>query len=359
MPLITVPGNIQISSQFPELANASFSGVALDGTSVKRGNVFIVPKSGTLETFEFHTHSVTTGNDLKISFQDVVPTTGAPDEIVDQFRVVTGYAANSWIVPGKITSDGTDAGTPRTVTAGDLLAVVIEWNGAAGSIQLKAWAGLPSIDHPYGVTKTTSWSKHLNFLVGALKYTDGSYVPLSFAGFPIVLGSAIIFPTFVFNSGSSPDEHGLRFSFPFRCKLNGFTWWCGPNSGAADVTFKLYDNADTVLWSRNFDADQFRANVEGFITVFFSPIDIIPNAIYRLTVVANNTLANFTVRYLEVPTNAHLGAFPGGTTTYGTTRTDAGAWTDITTRRYFLGFIISDIDNGVGTSGGGERSFVF
>ena len=140
-------------------------GRQIDASGEKMGFLISVPKTGTIESVEFRCAGVSQNpgsNGIRISLQDVSLTTGNPDETQDQFRdILAGISSGAWVNPGKVTSDGTDNGTLRSVTKGQLLAVVWEFvsfqSGSDFTISLLDAA--PS-NPPYFCHKTGgSWSK--------------------------------------------------------------------------------------------------------------------------------------------------------------------------------------------------------
>ena len=97
----------------------AYSSGTLNASADKYAFIVQCPKAGTLDTFEWRTGAVTNNpdNGIRCSFQTVDATTGYPDGVQDQYRDITGtISANTWQVPGLITSDGTDVGTKRTAT---------------------------------------------------------------------------------------------------------------------------------------------------------------------------------------------------------------------------------------------------
>ena len=95
------------------------------------------------------------------------------------------------------------------------------------------------------------------------------------------------------------------------------------------------------------------AGVYGRIVGFFPDVNILTaNTYYRL-VVKPTTANNITVVDYTFASVALMDAISGGQYCHKTERTDAGAWTDTTTRRPWMGFLIDQLDDGVGGSGGG------
>ena len=110
----------------------TFSVSLLNSANEKWAAIIRAPRTGTLDKFECRIGtSLATfpGNGLRLSFQDVDLSTGNPDGSVDEFRVVSvSPGVNGWVTPGLMTDDGTDTGVKRSVTAGDYLACVVDFN---------------------------------------------------------------------------------------------------------------------------------------------------------------------------------------------------------------------------------------
>jgi hypothetical protein len=90
------------------------------------------------------------------------------------------------------------------------------------------------------------------------------------------------------------------------------------------------------------------AGTSGGLTLarFPTPTILRPNVNYRVTVLPTTTTANTWVRY-QANSVAIMEAMPGGASWYGTSRVDAGAWTDVTTDYLQIGILVNGIDMGI------------
>ena len=203
------------------------AGRNIDATRIRLAFLFSVPKDGTIDTIEFDVGVVTTAEDVKVSLQDLqVGNEGEPDGVIDQFRVVpaASIVTNQWVVPGLITSDGTDTGAKRAVLRGDGLAFVLEWDSTIGDVQIllnhladqgsNGHYGFPAFAEEIGGTWSIPTGTRTPLF--ALKYADGSYGRVD-GCFPYT--TAVLVTDF--DSGSSPDEIGLKFSLPLTVKAKG------------------------------------------------------------------------------------------------------------------------------------------
>jgi hypothetical protein len=288
-----------------------------------------------------------------VSFQDVDLATGDPDGTPDQYRtiVVADANDNASLVTGILSSDGTDNGTKRAVTRGDLLAVVIEFDSfVAGNLNI---ATRNTVNPPgssgghYTDHFTAAWAKNASSLPRlALEYSDGSYWPIPYTC-PAVGGIAAE----TFNSGSTPDERGLIFQVPFSCKASGI-WALIDVDGDVDVV--LYDSDGTsVLESVSLDANVRIAGSSGvFHALWDTDVTLVKDTSYRLAV-KPTSVTNASMFVGEYTAAAVLDSLSGGSECHYTSRTDAGAWTEGTTMRPLMGLILSALDDGVSTGSGG------
>src|SRR3990167_1585425 len=268
-------------------------GVLLDANGEKFACVFKVPKTGTLHKVWFRTGTVTTGDDLKVSFQDV-GADGFPDEIVDQYRVVTVADANDNVgfTTGILSSDGTDIGTKRSVTFGQELAIVIEYNSyVAGAMYIAFSDSLAYTGeaYPYCAQKVgagPTWAKTgvSTWPVIAVEYSDGTYAFINTLPILSTTQKSYQVGTLV------ADEYALAFTLPFTCRIKGMG---GIIEVDGDCDFVLYEGT-TIRASVSIDADK-RSHVG--ITVlnmdFSAPYTIAANTQYRIAVKpTTSTLVN-------------------------------------------------------------------
>lgn len=321
----------------------------LDASGEKLAAVFRAPKTGTLGKVRFRTATVTTGDTMKVSFQDVDMATGNPDETADQYRTVSVASGddNTWISTGIITTDGTDSGGKRSVTRGDLLAIVIEFDSfVAGSMNIVN-SSTP-VDYGNGCYTTLktggTWAK-TTATAGCLEleYDDGSlaYTDTLLPGFNTA-GTAA--------SNTTPDEVALCFSFPVGVTVGG-AFVIIDLDAACDVV--LYDSdGTTALATVSLDSDvRAGTTVNGTLVVFPSEIDLTANSSYRLAIKPTTTTA-VGYRYFDVRAAGSMDMFDLGQNACWSQRTDAGAWTETTTRRPRMSLLVTKVNDGSGGGGG-------
>ena len=322
----------------------AFSAPTIQASNTKVGMLFQIPKSGTLDKFEWRTApsvSINASSVYRCSFQDQNASRG-PDGTQDEYRDIAGsvFSANSWIVPGLMTSDGTDSGTKRSVSKGDLLWAVIEPQTFTAGDRLdiaRATAhaatseyqghqcpgGFPQINAYNG----SAWvgSGNLSpYLV--LKYSDGTYeVPvlsLEVSDHSSASGSL----TVNWNSGSNPDERGILFQVKSPWVVDGAIMRGSPTSGGNPFDVVLYDSGGSAVRTVSFTKEVVSAGQEsGLWAQFSSNYTMTINSNYRLAVKPG--ASNFTHEYVHFPSEAVKSAVYGSTYNY-TYRTDGGSWTN-------------------------------
>lgn len=321
----------------------------MDATAEKVAFILRAPKTGTLHKVRFRTGTVTTGDTLKVSFQDLDLTTGFPDGVADQFRtiVIADANDNTSLVTGILSNDGTDGGTKRAVTMGDRLAVVFEFNSwVAGNLNIIARnSQTPSAasNGAYVCQFTAAWAKvAANLCRVALEYSDGSYEAI-----PYVCPAVGSIPAETYNSstiaGSGGDERGMIFQVPFGCSVSG-AWAFLDVDGEGELV--LYDSDGTsVLLSVSLDPEARNATAGAvFHELFNAETTLQINTSYRLSWKPTTT-TNASIYVGDYTAAEVLDALPGGQECHYTARTDAGAWSETTTKRPLMGLILSALEN--------------
>ncbi len=168
-----------------------------------------------------------------------------------------------------------------------------------------------------------------------------------------------------FNSGSTPDELALYLTVPTAfCstyKIAGATLYAATTAGTT-FTLSLYDtDGTTVLQSvtPDTDHDQAAATARGRHVLFdeASLSTLTAGSTYRLAVIPS--ASNVTLGSLVVAASADLDAYPFGQAwASGSSRTNAGAWTDSDVTRYGINPILADVTVPSGGSGGGSQRVI-
>lgn len=317
-----------------------------------------VPKGGTLETFEFNIGTVTQNptNGLKVSFQDVV--NGEPNGTATYYYYIpTGsIAANTWIIPPYITSDGADTGSRKTVTHRDFVACVIEFtNFVLGDslIIRNLTHGVYAIRGAYGVvfnTAGSAWAKSEGgFPVMALMYDDGNYVSLADA---YAIYEFITTPIF---ADEEIDEIGLAFQLTAPKRVGGAYVLVDPEE---DFDIVLYDTeANEELERVRVEVGSYTPNVFNidYVMVRFTHDHLIKaNQFYVLSVAPTGTTGIVNVYSVLANSAAQMAGMPCGVNWHYRDRVDGGDWRELTNHVPLFGLLVTGIDHDIsGGSGGG------
>jgi hypothetical protein len=334
---IILPSNLTISAH---------QSLLIDAADEQASYVFRVPSgtSGSITGFGFVTNTVTTGATVDCRLETVSTSDGNPTGTLWGTNTNGSKVINS-------TDDNTTLEvtltSPATVAEGDLMAATIVNPAVSpGSINIARINSVINSQSSYSSLYTGTWNKQAN--------TSGCFYLIDSDGLRICPAGAVSASSTSasnISSSSTPDEFGLYFKLPFKCRVKGAYVAMTPTAG---VTFdlKLYDASDTVLTSEPFDTDQLSSNVLNVSNLEFStPYVTEANTYYRLTIV-NATTTNLVTRYYNFLGTDQHSAMPLGLDFIWTERTDGGAWTDRDTRRPVWGLLIDQVDDGTGSGGG-------
>jgi hypothetical protein len=285
---------------------------------------------------------------IRVSLQDISGSNGDPDGVQDQFRDVylNSLYLSSWNRINSLTSTGTASGTKRSVTKGDILAVVWEFQTSGGQINIGYLQGTTSAFgyFPYRDEYDGSlWSKKPSSCEIALLYSDGSYA-VPYGSLAQKANTNVIF-----NSTSFPNERGLVFKLGKSVRLNGFWVTVATLSGNA-FNVLLYDKNNNVLKTATIDSDFGGDIFKTHHNHLFSSSQVLnANEIYRL-VIKPNSPTNLTFFESEFDSSdIRKESMPGIIDWHSTSRS-GGAWTDQTTKKPWIGLLIDGLEGVSGTS---------
>lgn len=161
------------------------------------------------------------------------------------------------------------------------------------------------------------------------------------------------------NSGSTPDEYGMYFRIPTGVcstyNVRGMRLGFVP--GTADFDVLLYDtNGTTVLQSISIDGNQMHTGNGAAFDFIFSQTTLATlsaGSYYRLVVRPSTATSMGSIQYAGFAASADKEAVLGNASDVQyTSRTNAGAWTEDTTRLWTMQALISGMDAGSTGSGG-------
>jgi len=177
-----------------------------------------------------------------------------------------------------------------------------------------------------------------------LIFSDDTYGILLGASANTAIGS----PT-EYNSGSTPNDRGIRFRVPAEVECMGARLYLRQYVAGSDFDVLLTDAAGTTLRSRSIVAKRMpNTTIPYFMSVLWSPYALSPDADFQITVkptTANNVrIHSDTVPVAEAIPLMMMAALKG------VYRTGAGSWTEQPTIAYWIWPLLSGIGRG-GLSG--------
>lgn len=335
----------------PLVTSVSFNNVTLDQTTDQAEWIFQVVADNTsssviITRLGYRTGATLTGAQptYKISLQGVDTATGFPDGTIKG----GGSPASATFTPaGTNTWNWINLANSYTAARGELLAIVIAYDsgtiGASNKTQFTTNTGGNTLNFPYAIHNDAGTRTKQGSTVAMFGYGSAS------KAFGAPLGTNTAFIT-SYNAASTPDEYALRFNldaaFCTSYKVVGFQALLQNAATGLSCAFKLYDGT-TVLQDVTRTTDSVAAVLSSskLITVHFDEATLstlLAGSEYRIGIQPVDASGNFGITRLEVAAAADLEAYPGGTSWYSSTRSDAGAWSDQTTIRPVMSLIVQD-----------------
>lgn len=293
------------------------------------------------------------GSGLTVSLQDVDLANGPPfrfDGTQDQTVAIANgnasFASNTWIQTAALSAT-------RTVSHGDRLAVVVEYDGSgrlgADSVSLcgvSQGSIFSFLDSGPVTLLSSSYSAVASTANGViLEFDDGTFGTLDYGSPMSAVG------TDAFNSGSGTNNIGMQFTVPFNCKVDG-AWLLVTAFASADFDLILYSVSGTTLTSMataSADANASRAAATTYFhETLFTEQTLVTGTTYYLGV-KPSTANNVTIYNYSVNAAGHFAAFGGGTSWQYNTASGTTLGTATTTKRPLMGLRISAVDDGTGS----------
>lgn len=316
--------------------NFAFTTITLDAAGEKSATVFQVPKTGNISHVHFRSNTVSSAGNADIRLETVDTSTGEPT------GTLVGVNTNATLAVNTATNWYRVALTaPAAVTKGALVALVIE--NATGNYQTTLTDSVVLDNNfPYSTSFLSgAWTKHQSPLVMLVEYDDATYPAI-----PGILPIKTLTSVNV-NTGSTPDEVGLKFTAPGAIRAAGVWAYFDCDN---DCEIHLYDSGSSSIASVTTAMDpqvRFSTNQGSHFYLFPTPVTLTAGATYRLAFKPTSG-SNVVVPVFDIDQAAYMAAFPGGMDMVYTSRTDAGAWSETTTRRPQIGLLVDGIDFGGG-----------
>ncbi len=334
-------------------ANAGFSSSVIDATGEMfawLGRVWLPTRTGTKDIsrvqFRFGTVTKSGGSAMTVSLQNIDLATGPPtqpdgtqDQTVAIANADAAFVSNTWYRTGAFSAN-------RTVTHGDLLGVVIEYDGAgrlsSDVVNLSNFTWFNSSAVGYCSLKTGgTWATASVASNLLLEMSDGSFGRLD-TGIPVKA-----FNSHAFNTGSAADEFAMAFQVPFKCKIDALGAILTIAGGTTDFELILYTGTTPTV-TASVDGNTYNAVGTRTVLLPIAETELAANTQYYLAV-KPTTANNVTAFSYDVDNANHLSLYPGGTSWTYTNRVDGGSWAAVTTtRQLLLGIRISSLDDGAG-----------
>jgi hypothetical protein len=349
MALAAVGGLIPYPAPPPGVTGAitlSSTTFVINAASEKIALLFRAPKAGNIRKLNFRTGTVATGDTVDLRLETI--SSGVPSGTLAGVNGNASHAIangddNVWITGTAFTAD-------VTVTLGQPLAAVIVNGGGGGDIQIAHFADASQTNFPYGALFEASWVRHATMPVIVPEYSDGTYAYIHGLWAPSAVGNTNT------NTGTTPDEIGNQITIPFACRVAG-AWIWHIAASTADFDLVLYEGAGvtpTEVARTSVDADEQQAAASSggpnwFLfeeTVEFSAGDVV-----RI-VCLPTTVNNVQMQHVDVNAAGLMAMCPAGTAAYHTQRTNAGNFSETTTRRQMIGLLLDQLDDGAGVGGG-------
>lgn len=298
-----------------------------------------------------------TGNVTKVHWRTATVSSGST--VLDcrlETRATTGLAS------GSLVGTNTNGASPTIEATSDNIWVTITLTAAAALTQGTAYAfrldvtsGSPAalgigmvVDAGMlGMAYAIEDSTHVTSVgpVLVLEYDDGT-VCCPPGCYPYAT-----MPSYTFNSSSTPDVRGNKFTLAAPHKAVGAWVWV---DGDGEYVIELI-NSDgvTVLATATLADANYPPATGAFVIVklFSSTVDLSAGVAYRL-VVRPTSATSLTIYSATAATDALLQAFPWpAAMTTAKDPTGTGSWTDSTAESVFMGLVLAGSDTGGGSGG--------
>lgn len=306
------------------------------------------------------------GTTMRVGVQDTTQASGSvsPDNTFDVYDDLVG--GTDTLTSSAINTATMSSGS-KSISNGAKLAVVflLTARGGTDSVKIAGFGSslvYQSFPGTKGTTDASAWSVVSGVLsatsmpVCLIEFDDGT-----FGVFEHAFWAPAADTTTSVTSASNPDEYGMRFTVPFRCKLVGVEFPVKPSTGALSGTagvLRLSSGAaasPSLVTSEDIDGYEIQANSGSSIMsclLFSTPQILVPGTTYYLTFRANTTMT-WVFHRLVYPAAGQLAALPFGTNAYQVSRdasTDGtGAFTEDTASIVPVTLMLSQLDDGFGT----------
>lgn len=312
---------------------------------------------GASSKIHFRTGSVTfadASTNLRIGIQDVITASGTvmtPDGTFDVYADIAGNSGTITSADDSVVKSITMTAGSKSIAHGDYVAVVWDMTARAGSdsVVISAISGYGQASHPVVMAYVTAWFLGSTALMPTviLEADDGTLGIIRGGSFASSSGS------FDFQASTTPDENGLIFQVPFRCRADCLMVNMSSNSALADGNVNLYSDplgTPVELASVAFLGEQGSGGTTETPWMFQLSSEVVlePNTDYCVSVEATGT-ANVSLGYVVLADAAHRTVLGLNNCRHGTRSNGTGAFTEASTINIpIMAVMISALDNGTG-----------
>lgn len=272
-----------------------------------------------------------------------------PDGTVDQYHL-----AAVGVAPNNNAWNRNALNTARTVTRGELLAIVLEYVTFTSGDLLRIAGGFTSstllrpLQTDMALYSAAAWTSVGGTIIAVLEFDDGSFGTI-YGSFPYTnasVGDNYNNATTGGTGIAAGDERGIEVYPPFPMPVEGFWGEVYIAGNSSDFDIVLYEGT-TALVTVSVDASAIV--VTGSARRFVVPLPALqllnPALTYRL-MIKPTTANNVRFQYFTLDDAAHR-VLHGGMAIAGVTREDGGSFSSpITTVVPLLGFVLAGGDNG-------------
>lgn len=300
---------------------------------------------------------------LRVGLQGVSTTTVTsltPDGTWSVYREMLGTSSDFTSSDDNIQKSITlSTSGSKSVAHGELVAVVFDLiaRAVSDSISLVGMTSDAYNTWPAVRNYTTSWQNFATAPIPLLmlEADDGAKGILAGSLYCKTFSTSTqCTQSYAFTSSSSPDEYGLIFQVPFRCKVGGCIISMGTDAAtAADATLRLYATplgTPSSLVSKTLYGEQSIGGTDDRPRhyMFGSEVILEPNTDYCLALEATST-GNIDLGYIEFGDASHRACMGLANCRRGTRTNGTGAFTETTTQYPLMALLITALDDGNGS----------
>ena len=241
------------------------------------------------------------GTTFKVGIQDVNLSTGYEDGTYDVYGTMTG--GTDTINASQLNRIAMSSGS-KTITDGDLVAIVFELTarGGSDSLQIRTWSGnsiAGSRHFPYGTRNLGTPAKIVNGAVCAITFDDGTigWIEPFNLTHDLMAGTSNV----TYDSADSPDEYAAIFEVPYPMRVRTFALGVSNITSGDDWELILYKDAygaPVAIKTEAQDPDLSWSSAEPwpYFWMFDESILLAPNIYYALA--ARPTTGTNPIRFL-------------------------------------------------------------